>query len=289
MATIHHLKHVSIFVFLCLTAGWYENALAFKKVEPTPFEYDTWPTYCQAHAADTIPDGRKRPVFGKEDVLILKGIGIWHYCNGLINLNRAEVQADKRTQFFIFNDEAWRDLVWSWNKRSFMFDKLGRSHPLVIKMMVDIARGHRLRGEKEKAKKLLMTAIASDPRYPSAYSVMGIMYFDDKDYEKAVEVLNRGDEATKGESAEINYFLGLAYLNLGDIASAKKHEKIARSLGYPLSGLANKIAQYERARQIESAPDSVPSDTLDQHAEPRLEDSQAAQSDHAGKKQDGSK
>jgi len=45
---------------------------------------------------------------------------------------------------------------------------------------------------------------------------------------------------------EINYNMGLLYVDVGDIDKAKKHANVAYSNGYPLRGLENKIKLYNR-------------------------------------------
>ena len=55
-----------------------------------------------------------------------------------------------------------------------------------------------------------------------------------------------GNEATGGDSPEIHYFLGLAYLNLKDLDLASEHARRAYDLGYPLPGLRNKLAAAGR-------------------------------------------
>ena len=43
------------------------------------------------------------------------------------------------------------------------------------------------------------------------------------------------------KSAEVHYNLGLALLDIGQVADATKHAKMAYELGYPLPGLRNKL------------------------------------------------
>lgn len=46
-------------------------------------------------------------------------------------------------------------------------------------------------------------------------------------------------------NAEINYNLGLLYLDMGDIDKARKHAKTAYGQGFPLDGLKRKLAQLK--------------------------------------------
>jgi len=61
--------------------------------------------------------------------------------------------------------------------------------------------------------------------------------------EEAVKVLKRGEVATKGKSAEIQYNLGLYMLDLGDVEAARQYAEAAYRLGYPLQGLKKRLAE----------------------------------------------
>jgi hypothetical protein len=47
--------------------------------------------------------------------------------------------------------------------------------------------------------------------------------------------------ASESQNTELNYNIGLLYVDMGLIEKAKKHADVAYSNGYPLQGLANKI------------------------------------------------
>ncbi len=51
------------------------------------------------------------------------------------------------------------------------------------------------------------------------------------------------------ESVEINYVAGLYFVDVGDLARARKLAKVAYDNGYPLPGLKKKIAAAEAAEQ----------------------------------------
>lgn len=52
------------------------------------------------------------------------------------------------------------------------------------------------------------------------------------------------------KNPEINYNIGLLYVDIGNIDKAKKHANVAYSNGYPLRGLENKIKLYS-AKQVQ--------------------------------------
>jgi Flp pilus assembly protein TadD len=59
---------------------------------------------------------------------------------------------------------------------------------------------------------------------------------------EARKVLESGNEATGGTSAEIHNALGFAYLNAKDYERARQHAREAYELGFPLPGLRDQLA-----------------------------------------------
>jgi len=215
---------------------------AFQRVDITPGEYERWPYYCQAapHTKVTPPAGFQRPHLSDEDKAVSSAIGIWHYCIGYIKIQRAELyrNSDRGKELLASMGRDFADLRYS-------FDKIDKSHPWAAEMAITLARGYRLVGKSEQALALLQQARARLPDYPLVYSVISSIYFDQGDYPKAAEVLEEGNRQTGGENPELNYFLGLAYAYDGQLDKAKRQAEISRELGYPLSGLDNKIRRMQ--------------------------------------------
>lgn len=231
-----------------LVAGlaiFHQPALAYNRVEITLPEWDSWPRYCQLAGASNAeargiraPSGRVAPrPTGSEERRIWQ-VGIWHYCTGLIKIQRAELgiypvdPAD-------FVKDAMKDLMYS-------YERISKSDPWASEMAVTVARGYRLQGNLEKASEHLEIARRLRPDYSKTYAVMSMLHFDRKDYDQAVEVLEEGNEATGGTSPELHYFLGLAYFKAHRYEEAKKQARIAEGLGYPLSGLKRMIQDHDR-------------------------------------------
>tara|TARA_R110001583_G_scaffold154316_1_gene306001 strand:+ start:35388 stop:36125 length:738 start_codon:yes stop_codon:yes gene_type:complete len=211
-------------------------AYAYSKVEISEQEFDNWPGYCQAAPfTDVIkPPGRQRVYLTDKQRGLSGSIGIWHYCMGLIHVLRAERTMDPSGV-----DRGFADLMYS-------YEKIPKYEPWAAEMAVTIARAYRIKRNYKKAKEYLETVLINRPDYVLTYSVLAMLYFDQEKYIDAITVLVEGNANTEGKSAELNYFLGLAYLYNGDIDAAKKQEAIARELGYPLQGLAQKIAEHEQ-------------------------------------------
>ena len=213
---------------------------AFEKIAISDSEYNRWPRYCQAtseHADVPPPNGQLRPTLGSNRLGLIWKVGVWHYCVGLIKIVRAE-----RTMSVSEADKGIFDALSSYNKTP-------KYEYLATEMAVTIARGYRIKKDYVTAEKYLQIPLRFHPNYEMTYSVLSSIYFDKKEYLNAINVLIEGNDATGGKSAEINYFLGLAYANIGNIKMAKEQSIIAKSLGYPLLGLDIKIASIENGKR----------------------------------------
>lgn len=234
------LRHLIVITTLGLVA-WSSNSTAFNKIPITPAEWDSWPIYCQGvvHTGVQPPPGRFRPQLSEQLVQKSWQYGIWHYCIGMIKVQRAERRIHTEEASRLIHD-AIKDLMYSFERVTDPED------PLAAEMAVIIARAYRVKGDREKALKYLDLAEQVRPDLPQIYAVRSVLHFDKGEYDEAVAVLEGGNKATEGNSAELNYFLGLAYLNAGNIDSAKAQARIAKSLGYPLEGLQRQIEEYEK-------------------------------------------
>jgi tetratricopeptide (TPR) repeat protein len=155
-------------------------------------------------------------------------------------VQRAELSIDPQEAEKLA-DSGLKDTGYSWTR-------MPRTEPWAAEIAVTRARAYRILGDRDKAQESLDIARSIRPSYPTIYTVMSLLHFDEEAYDKAIEVLQMGNEATGGRSAEINYFLGLSYLNADRLEEARKQADIARSLGYPLDGLARKIAEREQGQ-----------------------------------------
>ncbi len=84
------------------------------------------------------------------------------------------------------------------------------------------------------------------PNRPYTYLTWGIYFHRLGEYESAVEKFLQADKLMP-DSSETKYNIGLAYVELKDLANAKLYAEQAYKLGYPLQGLKNKIAELEKA------------------------------------------
>jgi tetratricopeptide (TPR) repeat protein len=121
-----------------------------------------------------------------------------------------------------------------------------RSAPQFAYIAIQLARILYEQGEFERAIQTLQSVIEAQPKTGVLYSAMAVMQKKLGRLNAAKETLLRGFAALDGASAEINYNLGLVYLELGDIDSAVRHAELAYEQGFPLHGLRVKLEKLGR-------------------------------------------
>lgn len=217
------------------------NASAYSFV-PTEVEYQSWSPECKAayggsNSGRTYGFDKRAPDLGKAFSTLNWKVGGWHYCGGVIKIRRAELSTNAR--------EREKSFLEGIQNANYSYSRIDKTHLWAAEMATTIARGYRGLGDIEKAKNYLDEAIRYHPQYPTAYVLYAMLYFDSEDHKMAKEYLLKANDAAKGASSEINYFLGLASIELGELAEAKKFAAEAARLGYPLTGLQDRIKALE--------------------------------------------
>ena len=105
---------------------------------------------------------------------------------------------------------------------------------------------NQIAGSYGRAVDYVNSALAISPHDERLFIAMANIRSKEKKPALAKEALLRGDEATGGDSAEINYNLGLVSLELGEVDAAVDYARKAYSAGYPLPGLKRKLAAAGR-------------------------------------------
>ena len=156
------------------------------------------------------------------------GKGAWyalhHYCAGIHEENRGKLGKAKY-------------------EYSFTFARMPVEHYLYTTIGLKIANVHYEMGEEEQAFEYVNNVIQLRPNYYGGYALKGIFLNKKKAYKQVIETLELGNTMTKGESAELNYHLGLAYLKVKDYEKSKKYALQAYNLGYQLPGLKHKLTE----------------------------------------------
>lgn len=228
------------------------NALNFY---PTESEWATWPDYCRARyvvsgAGSNSEFVRRVSPAQVESFRVRVGDEAWywlhHYCAALAYVKRSRETADEfRSKHLMREAEV-----------NFMgqYARISPDNWMFPQVAVSIAQMHRQNGDVNKAMQFLNEAMQAQPSASAPYVVAAVIYRDANQFDKAIEVLVRGSEATDGQSAEIEYVLGLTYIEVNDLDSAVVHARQAYRLGYPLPGLARKLKRAGRTLSAAEEP-----------------------------------
>lgn len=237
--TRHKADIALVIIFACLmVSGNPARAYTF---EPTEIEFNAWPSYCKSRYA-TTDIGQRQPFTTNYSKLAItqsiQAIGqstfeyIHHYCAGLVLLNRSK--------FSTSTDKA-STLSDAFQEVNFTLQRIPETSPLYSSVLAAIARIQQELKKFDSAKQYLDRAIAIAPDEPAAYILLALLYREQGNQQQALQTLEQGNTVTDGMSADIHYNLGLIELEIGKVESAAKHAKAAYDLGYPLSGLKNKL------------------------------------------------
>ena len=225
---------LNLFLFILLVlSGLGNQALAYKFV-PTELEWRSWSERCQAaYAASNYGQkygfSQRVPEHIKEKWSATENIGPWHYCGGLMRIRRAELSVDSK--------ERKENFETGISNCDYSYSRIDKSDPWAAEMATTLARGYKGLGDYNAAKKFLDEAISNHPDYIPAYLAYGLLYYDQEDYSKAMEYLQKANQLSEGASGQIIYTLGLIYFRLGNLEMARSHADEAKRLGYPFRGL----------------------------------------------------
>jgi tetratricopeptide (TPR) repeat protein len=205
-------------------------------------EWDGWPEYCKArYVVSNIGDDTEFAQMVDADTVLLwqKRIGycwnyLHHHCAALLQLNRA-----KSTRSAIARREALDSAIGE--------DRLAARHcpatdPFSANIATHTAMSLAEAGNVAKATQSVDWAIKNHPSYVQSYLVKASILRKAGKAADARKVLESGNEATGGSSAEIQNALGFAYLNAKDYEKARQHARRAYELGFPLPGLRDQLA-----------------------------------------------
>ena len=129
----------------------------------------------------------------------------------------------------------------AWNEVAFTEQRSDRSSPYFSDLILLKALIRYEQGEIREAEQILLQRIAERPQDDVLYSAAAVLYRKSNNAGAAKDILLKGYDAMNGDSAEINYNLGLIYLDLGDISNAETHAEAAYQMGYPLPGLRRRL------------------------------------------------
>lgn len=210
--------------------------------EPTDLEWASWPDYCKARYVTTNigggskwtrewPEGKTKAVsrqIGEPSFL-----HVHHYCAGVIWLSRARVEANQ-TQRKSYLEYANTEI-------SYTYERIPETSPIYPTVAVNMARARLEVGQRDEAIAVAEHTAQVRPQDARAYIGLAVIYREMKKLDLARDALVKGDTATEGSSAELQYTLGLVYFELDDKEKALEYARKAYDKDYPLPGLQQKL------------------------------------------------
>lgn len=244
-ATLMVIRKINLMMFplFLLTFGFSNISYSFSFV-PTESEFYTWDNRCRALYVSTTIGSFSRfkglvPAYEVKkwrDASVKQG-GPWHYCEGLIHLQRAKVAIndEKREKHFTAAYKAIK----------YTYVRISESDPWSAEMGIKMAEAADGLGKTGEANRYLENVVTQFPQYASAYTGKSYFLWKKGKLQKAIETLEEAKENLNHPTSEIYYFLGLYYVDNDNLAKAKENAEKAYEMGYPLTGLKSKIEQLE--------------------------------------------
>jgi len=228
---------------LVLAVIWPGAASAFN-FTPTEAEWQRWPGYCKGKYVSDTKVGRRSRFAGlatPADIEQMRAwedsglVGLHHYCAGMLLLERAKYAESPEQRRRVLNRA--RD------ETDYAARHTNPTSPAFASVAIQKSSIDYEEGDKESALGILVAALEVLPSNDVLYSATAAMLYKMDQKPEARDTLLAGLQATGGRSPEIYYNLGLLSLELGDIEGAENYATLAYQGGYPLRGLARKLAQ----------------------------------------------
>jgi len=218
------------------------NALTFT---PSESEWITWSPECRARYVVSAA-GRGSIFSGRvssSEVQFYasrygKGWGsMHHYCAAKILLNRALAAEEPKWRTHYLNRII--------KETDYVNEATPRNERLHADTLILKAQAYHRLDKSDAALSALREAITAHPKYSSPYALASIILRDAGKLADARDVLLDGLAAGAENAAELHYFVGLIYVELGDVKTAQIHAIDASNGGYPLNGLQLAIARHK--------------------------------------------
>lgn len=164
-------------------------------------------------------------------------IHLHHYCASVIYLNRARVTAARHDKQALLQ-RAYDDAVYTFGRA----DPAGLLYPAIAGTLAEIQADQ---GNKEQAMETLNASIRAQPDRPQPYLLLAFAERKQGRLDLAKQILEKAT-AMVGDSAELQYNLGLINLELGNVDEAVENAKRAYAKDYPLPGLQKKLKKIGR-------------------------------------------
>jgi tetratricopeptide (TPR) repeat protein len=214
---------------------------------PTPVEWQVWPEYCRAQytiLGEAVPyDGYQQARATAQQWRASIGArtydGMHHYCAALHFRTRALAEAAPMERAIIFR-RAWEDAEYSYVRT----DPASMVYPAIS---VGVARVRFDMGKPDEAVQILKRSIEARPDALDAYVQLAVIYRRQKQLQDALTIMEKAESLQGGQSSEVQYILGLIYLDMGNLDAAERNAKLAYAKGYPLPGLRDRLREQGRS------------------------------------------
>ncbi len=160
--------------------------------------------------------------------------GAWHYCAGLILLQRANNTMGKERE---------ENLSRAAKEINFTAVRIPQNHKWYPEIYVNYARAQYLNDKKIEAFTTLQRLITTHPTHSLAYTALAYYLKQENQLEQAIAALQQAPELLLNESAELNYFLGWYLMEAEKTEAALAHAKRAYELDYPVPTLRQRLAE----------------------------------------------
>lgn len=203
-------------------------------------EFDTWDARCKkAYSASAV--GRNSGLFPSLDSKKISEArkfaedagGAWHYCAGLIWLQRAGSATGKKRTEELKNAE---------NEIRFTYSRIRPVNDWYPEIHVDYARVLYLIGKKTEAFAVLKRLVESHSGNSLPYTALAYYLKRENQLQQAIKTLQMAPETILNESAELNYFLGWYLMEANQLEEAERYAKKAYELNYPMPALRQRLA-----------------------------------------------
>ena len=199
----------------------------------TAVEWSTLPDYCKAAMLKSayrhiVPSSNRLTPTWAFSVPNTYGVpGAHHFCMGMVLLDRAKKrQASYR--------EALNELTYSHVE----MDSSQPGYPYVAHY---VATAHYRSGDRVRAYNLWQDCIEAQPQSRYCYLSMADALLTDKRPKEALDLLLKYDEAKEAEYPDAEHFIARALYENKRYPEALARAERAAELGYPLSGLRDKL------------------------------------------------
>lgn len=202
--------------------------------ELTPMEWAGLPDYCKSAilqsgyhhiipSSNTLTGAWARAQGFNEHGLA----GAHHFCMGLVYMDRAKM-----------GRATFKDAIGELNYSQSQMDISDRGYPYATSYL---AMAHYRAGNRLKANSLWQGCIQTHPQNRYCYLSMADALIAEKRPQQALDLLLKYDEVKEGEYPDAEHFIARAYYDTKRYPEALKRAERASELGYPVSGLRDKL------------------------------------------------